>query len=181
MKLLIIRHGQTDANVSRQLQGSRLDQSLNEVGRSQAEAVLPLLQKEQVDAVYASHLKRAYETAEIITNHLGLEVRPTQLISEKDFGELTSKTWDQAHQEFGNEQLRELDRAHAYDYRPYNGESVDQVKERIGIFLDQVQQRHPSQSIIAVTHGGIIRTLYHMLDIEQPSHIDNVSLHTFRL
>lgn len=181
MKLLVVRHGQTDANANKLLQGSKLDPPLNETGILQAKGVLPLLKGEKIDALYSSQLQRAYQTAAILAAELKLEIQTTHLLNEKNYGDFTGKSWEQVHREFDNQELRKIDRSHAYDYRPHGGESVDDVKKRVETFLAQAQKSHPGQTIVAVTHGGILRLLHHLLEVEEPPHIENASLHTFSL
>lgn len=181
MKLIVVRHGQTDANANKLLQGSRLNESLNKVGLQQIKELVSLLGDERINAIYSSELKRARETAEVIAKKFKLEIIFTDLLNEKDFGSLTGKTWDQIHIEYQNGKLKEIDRSHAYDYRAHGGESVDQVRKRIGVFLDQVKKNHSNQTVIAVTHSGIVKLLHHTLEVEQPPHIENASIHRFSL
>lgn len=66
MQLIVIRHGQTDHNVGRILQGKRLDEPLNDVGRREAQALVSALANETIAALYSSPLRRAQETAEAV-------------------------------------------------------------------------------------------------------------------
>lgn len=140
MKLIVVRHGQTDANVNKLLQGSKLDPPLNQTGILQAKSVVPLLKDESIYALYSSQLQRAYQTAAILAAELELEIQTTNLLNEKNYGDFTGKSWDQVHREFDNQELRKIDRSHAYDYRPHGGESVADVKKRVEIFLDQIKK-----------------------------------------
>lgn len=181
MQLIVVRHGQTDANAAKILQGSRLDQPLNDIGKQQAIEAAIQLANTSIDVLYSSQLRRAKETAEAIANQLNLTVIQNELLNETDFGGFTSKTWKQAQEESGNERLKEIDRAHKYDYRSHGGESVEQVQRRIDQFLQHVKDHHQNQTVVAVTHGGIVRLLHYILEVEQPPHVENASIHRFEL
>src|SRR5713101_1269380 len=87
-QLILIRHGTTEANVRVPyiLQGNRSDLSLNDNGRRQAEQVAAFLASFPVQRVYASPLKRACETAELIAERHSLAVQPIAELSECDVG-----------------------------------------------------------------------------------------------
>jgi broad specificity phosphatase PhoE len=84
--LWLIRHGETMYNQERRIQG-RLDIPLNENGKEQARLLAEWMRTRPVDAVYASDLKRAVETAEAIARVHGLTVNPLQGLRERSFGE----------------------------------------------------------------------------------------------
>jgi probable phosphoglycerate mutase len=71
--ILLIRHGETDWNREKRLQGF-IDIGLNAIGIEQAKLLASVLQSESIDAAYASDLARAYDTADTIAQHHQLEV-----------------------------------------------------------------------------------------------------------
>lgn len=73
MRLLLIRHGQTDANVNRLLDTAYPGLPLNDLGLSQAEALVEALEQEEIDAIYASILTRAQETAAPLAKARGID------------------------------------------------------------------------------------------------------------
>ena len=83
--ILLARHGETDWNLERRVQG-HTDRPLNESGRAQALALADRLSTESLDAVYSSDLARARETAAVIAARHGLDVIETSDLREKDFG-----------------------------------------------------------------------------------------------
>lgn len=91
MKLLLIRHGETDWNKARRVQG-RTDVPLNETGRAQAARIAAQLDTTKIDAVYSSPLSRAYETAELIAAGRGLEIKKADELLEIQFGLWEGKT-----------------------------------------------------------------------------------------
>ena len=86
--ILLARHGETDWNVERRVQGHS-DTPLNDTGRAQARALAEELAGEPIDAVYSSDLVRAHETARIVAAQRGLEVTAIRDLRERNFG-----TWE---------------------------------------------------------------------------------------
>jgi probable phosphoglycerate mutase len=84
--ILLARHGETDWNRERRWQG-RADRPLNDTGRTQARQLAEVLASREIDAVYASDLLRARETAEIVADRLGLPVGLDPGLREVDVGD----------------------------------------------------------------------------------------------
>ena len=87
MKLLIIRHGQTDGNVKGLVQGAGLDLPLNETGRAQAAAAAEKLLSLHLPVIYSSTMLRARQTAEIIAAGVGCPTVAVEGLEEVHFGE----------------------------------------------------------------------------------------------
>ena len=85
--LLLVRHGETDWNAEGRLQG-HTDRPLNDYGRRQAAALAEELAGREIDAIYASDLARARETAEIVAARIGLPVALDVGLREKNWGSL---------------------------------------------------------------------------------------------
>src|SRR5688500_9075185 len=86
--ILLVRHGETDWNLERRVQGHS-DRPLNDTGRRQAIELATALGDEPVDAIYSSDLVRAHETARILAERRGLGVTVIPELREKSFG-----TWE---------------------------------------------------------------------------------------
>jgi probable phosphoglycerate mutase len=136
--LLLVRHGETDWNAVGRLQG-HTDRPLSDFGRRQAEQLAEELEDEPLDAIYASDLARARETAEIAGERLGLPVLLDPDLREKDWG-----TW---------EGLTSVER----DRVEFVGESTEAHQERILGALRRIAERHPGGRVLVVTHGGSMR------------------------
>lgn len=152
--ITLIRHGQTDWNLARRIQGST-DIPLNETGRADALAAAAVLAGEPHHAIYSSPLVRAHETARIIAAELGLEgPESAHGMREREFGE-------------GEGMLVEeyLDRFTDWHSAPTGAESLATVRDRALAALDVIarESRRRSapvaESVIVVTHGGVIRSL----------------------
>lgn len=153
MRLIIVRHGQTEGNINEIAQG-RMQDPLNETGIGQAKKVAERLKTERIDVIYSSDLKRAMMTAdEIIRFHPDVPVHYVGELAERDYGDFTGKPF-----KFVNEKQvgSGLERN---EYRPPGGESFRDVSKRADAFLDRILQKHKGQTVLFVTHGGIKRTL----------------------
>lgn len=99
MKLYLIRHGQTLWNSEGKIQG-KTDIPLNETGLLQAELLAEAMERYPVTAVYASPLKRAYQTAECVAGRQGLSVIAEEGLREVDFGFWEGMTWSEIEERY---------------------------------------------------------------------------------
>ena len=136
--LLLVRHGETDWNAEGRLQG-HTDRPLSDYGREQARRLAADLEAEDLEAIYASDLARARETAEIVGERLGLPVVLDPDLREKDWG-----NW---------EGLTSVER----DRVEFAGESTEAHQERMLHALRRIAERHPAGRVLVVTHGGSMR------------------------
>lgn len=154
--LTLIRHGQTDWNLERRIQGST-DIPLNDTGREDARTAAALLAGGTHHRIFASPLARAKETAQIIANELGLQSpESTYGMREREFGD-------------GEGMLVEEYLAAYSDWHglPRGAESMEQVRDRAVDALHKIasaarrRSAPTAESVIVVTHGGVIRSLLH--------------------
>ena len=89
---------------------------------------------------------------------------------------MEGKTWNDIE---GSDVLKKLDKTQSYDYRPYGGESVDDVKERVLSFIDDIRNTKRDKKILVVSSGGVIWLLHNILHGEAPGVIHNSSVHKF--
>ena len=156
MRVLLVRHGQTDWNAAARIQGAS-DVPLNAAGRAQAaELARTLASGERPEALYSSPLSRAMETAEIIGTALGLPVTPAAELTELNFGDWEGSTWE----EIGRRWPREF-AAYAADrrgYAPPRGESYARMLLRARPFVERLR-RAPGGAALCVAHSAVIRGL----------------------
>jgi 2,3-bisphosphoglycerate-dependent phosphoglycerate mutase len=144
--LLLARHGETDWNRELRIQGSS-DIGLNELGREQARALAEELADIEVDAIYASDLSRARDTAEAVAATKDLSVRLDARLRERAFG-----SW---------EGLTREDVAERFQGERHDGESDQQVRERVLAAIEEIAAAHPGEQVLVVSHGGALNTLWH--------------------
>jgi len=150
LHLILVRHGETEWNVQRRYQG-QFNVPLSSVGRQQAERIAQRLASQKIDAVYASDLERAWETAAIIAAKHNLAVASEPRLRELKFGVLEGLTFDEAQIQYP-----EMITAWLKDFNqpPQGAESVDLFNARIIALLDDLKQKHDEQTLLLVGHGG---------------------------
>jgi probable phosphoglycerate mutase len=171
--LYLVRHGETDWNLQRRIQGST-DIPLNDTGRLQAARTGALLARRHWDGVLSSPLSRAFETASIISDTAGLPGPvPFEAIVERAYGDAEGLT------------DAELSLRFPPGSTVPGRESREEVASRVIPALIGVAQQHPGKRLIVTTHGGVIRTVLNTVAPGSPVHrgipISNGSIHSFRL
>ena len=146
MRVLIIRHGQTDWNKQSLLQGTK-DIPLNEAGIKQAEEVREALKNENIDVVFCSPLIRTRKTAEVILEGRDIPVIYDERIVERCFGAAEGKS------------TAEIDfNATWIPGQPpmYEGmETFEMLLDRISGFFDDIYEKYKDKTVLVVTHGGV--------------------------
>jgi len=153
--IYIVRHGETDANQTNVLRGSYFDDELNEKGHEQVKEIAEQLKDIHFDVCYCSPLKRTLQTCEpIFKGEIILEKR----LLPRDYGELIKLGETSKYLENHGYWNRELDRP------VKDGESVSQVINRVGGFLDEISEKHQNQNVLVVTHGSIMAVMQAVRD-----------------
>jgi broad specificity phosphatase PhoE len=146
--ILLARHGETDWNAERRVQG-HTDRPLNEAGIAQAQALADELEGERIDAVYASDLARALDTARAVAMPRGLSVVPVHELRERSFG-----TWEGLLDE---EILGRFPEAHNGPWG--DDETPEELDKRVIDALTDIAARHPQGQVLVVSHGGPLRAV----------------------
>ncbi len=156
-RIIAIRHGETAWNVDTRIQG-QLDIPLNTVGRWQASRVAQALAEESIQAIYASDLMRAWETAGAIAEAAGLPRKAHAGLRERGFGDFQGKTFAEI-EALWPEQSRQW-RARHPEWAPPGGESLTTLHARIVETAAELAVRHQGEQIVMVAHGGVMDVLY---------------------
>ena len=152
MKLYIIRHGQTDWNIAKKIQG-RQDIPLNERGRYQAGCLKKAMEDRPVTAVFTSPQIRAMETAKAVALSSGSAVIPVKDLMEINYGSWEGKTEEELLQE--DRALYEAWWSHPAETAPPGGESISQVNERCQKAWKEIKPQLTGDAAI-VAHGGLL-------------------------
>jgi broad specificity phosphatase PhoE len=176
----LLRHG--EPAVLGRLNGRLPGVGLSVRGRAEIAAVAARLAGEKIEAIYASPLQRTRETAEILSERLGLPIRQREDVIEIDYGEWTGLTFDEIRQD---ERWPMWSRSRSIAAVP-GGESWRQVQERVVGALFDVRQAHTEGTVVIVSHGDVIRAgllfaLGMPLDFYSRIEVAFASLSTIRL
>lgn len=183
MELYLVRHGESEGNAARILQG-HLDYPLTKIGKMQAKALSLRLESVVLDAVYSSDLARAAETAKILTGKRSVPPIVSPLWREGSFGKWEGLSYEQIHER--DKGFWESFYQNPTSITPPDGESMASVQERAKKGLAEILQSHRGGTIAIVAHAGSLRSLTcHLLELPLRNiwqlRIDNCSLTVFTL
>jgi broad specificity phosphatase PhoE len=150
--ILLARHGETDWNRDGRFQGWA-DPPLNATGRAQAVDLAVALMAEELAGVYSSPLRRAYETAEVVAASRGLEPVTVDALREVDVGSWSGLSRAEIEQRFPEQYARWLDYGQGWE----DGETYEQMVDRVVGALQELAEARDGERILAVTHGGPMR------------------------
>ncbi|RMH73721.1 MAG: histidine phosphatase family protein [Gemmatimonadetes bacterium] len=182
-QIILIRHGETAYNAEHRLQG-HLDIDLNKKGIAQAQATAERLKTEAFSVLYSSDLKRAYHTAQIIAGQTGHEIITDPQLRELNGGVLEGLNKDEMITRYP-EVYRGFKSGDPTYVIP-NGESFQMRYDRAVTCLNQIAEKHTGETVVVVTHGGIIDSIFrYVIDIpivfDRRFSIHNASINIFQV
>ena len=153
MILYAVRHGQTNKNIYGLVQG-QTEADLNEYGIKEAEKLQPLVKSLDIDVVISSPLRRAKDTAKIITNN-ELPINIDDRLIERDWGMCEGANID------------EVDTVNCWNFylnSDANGiEKVQDLLKRISEFIEDIKVKYKDKKVLVVTHSAILRAIHYCL------------------
>ncbi|MES2017370.1 MAG: histidine phosphatase family protein [Pseudomonadota bacterium] len=185
--IVLIRHGETAWNAERRLQG-HIDIALNEEGLRQADALAGALAGERFDAIIASDLQRAHQTAQALARGRAMPVHSDPHLRERCFGGFEGLLYSEIEQRFPREfaawQAREVDGEMPPGVRV--AETFRQFYQRCVHAITCLAQQHHGQSLALVAHGGVLECAYRAalgLSLETPRNFPvlNASINRFEV
>ncbi|MCV7401319.1 histidine phosphatase family protein [Mycobacterium fragae] len=159
-RLVMLRHGQTEFNADSRMQG-QLDTHLSDLGRAQALAAAEVLAKRQPLLIVTSDLRRAYDTAVVLGERTGLQVRVDNRLRETHLGDWQGMTHAQIDAAAPGARLAWREDA---AWAPHNGESRVDVAARSMPLIAELVATEPEwgtdqRPVVLVAHGGLIAAL----------------------
>ncbi len=154
-RICIVRHGETDWNAERRIQG-QIDIPLNATGYKQAFAAARGLAKHTFAALYSSDLQRARDTAAAAAQLLELPLQIEPGLRERHYGDYQGLT--QAEIKARDDYERYIKRDPQFTFG--TGESLFDFAERIKATINNLAQRHAGQTIVLFAHGGVLDIIY---------------------
>ena len=156
-RIVAVRHGETVWNAEMRMQG-QLDTALSARGRWQARRAAAALAHESFDAVFASDLARAFDTATAIVAGRPLQITTDAGLRERSFGIFQGSTYAEIDERWPAEAARW--RAHDPDFGPEGGETFRDFSERTVAAVTAIARSQAGRSILIVSHGGVLDCLY---------------------
>ncbi len=152
----LVRHGLTDWNVERRLQG-QVDVPLNEKGIKQAkEAAKRYFKGMSFSAIFSSDLLRAKRTAEIIALEKKMAVKTTELLRERSFGPYEGKSVKEVEKELRID-IKEFRVLSDDQLKKLNIETNTDIMSRFFTFVREVAVAYQGKNVLVVTHGSVMR------------------------
>ncbi len=169
-EIILARHGETEWNRAEVFRG-RTDIDLNETGRKEAEFLAQYLDSIKIEAVYSSPLRRALQTAEVIARQNKLEVNIAPGLIDFDYGQ-----WQGLSNRNVQDKYKELCAvwtSHPERVKMPGGESLDDVRKRAVVVVDEVIARHKGTTVL-VSHRVVNKVLICALLGLDNSHFWNI-------
>lgn len=184
-EVLVIRHGQTDWNLEKRLQG-HCDVPLNEKGLEQAVLLAESLKSEKIDAIYSSDLSRAWKTAEEIAKYHALPVQKDARLRERSYGAFEGLSREDVKTRYPESHAAwyAADPDHVFPSGNQPAESMRNFHNRVIDALCEIANYHKGQKIVVVAHFGIIEAAYRVvnnipIDVRSRVPVLNTSINRF--
>lgn len=152
-RICVVRHGETEWNAARRIQG-QIDIALNDAGLRQAEAAGRWLRAAGIAALYSSDLQRAWATAQAIGTALGLSPEAAPELRERAYGVFEGLTYGEAQARYPAGYAAFEGRNADYDFE--RGESLSAMYARVTGKLQAIAAAHPGRNVVVVAHGGVL-------------------------
>ncbi len=156
ISLFVVRHGETDFNKEGRYLG-RTDAPLNSTGIAQAEQLAEKARSLAIKIIYCSPLKRARKTAEIIKSKHHCKIIVDNHFIARSAGVYEGLTKDEAKKKFPDLYARNITRI--FNEAPPNGETVNEVMERVSSGLNEIKKQNKSSNIMIVTHSFVAKVI----------------------
>lgn len=172
MKLYVARHGQTKWNIEQRVQGT-IDIELTELGRQEAYELQEIVNEISVDAVIASPLSRAKETAEILINNR-MPILIDERLIERSWGDNEGKSID------------EVDRWNCWDVLlntdDNNIEKIQDFMNRVSQFIEEIKIHYHGRNVLIITHSAVVRVIHYLLgQIPEDGNLSRMNIPNLRI
>lgn len=155
-ELIVVRHGETVWNSQARIQGHK-DSELTAVGLGQARAIAGRLARMKFQTLYSSDLNRARRTAECIAALTGHDIKLDARLRERNMGIFEGLTREEILEKYAREYANI--KAHAPTYTIPEGESLQEMFDRVVRCFTEIVNENPGRVVVVVTHGGVLDDL----------------------
>ncbi|MDD5747935.1 MAG: histidine phosphatase family protein [Actinomycetota bacterium] len=158
MRIFLVRHGQTELNREARFRGMS-DARLNNSGIKEAVSAANIVGEEKISAIHASRVRRAVETAQIISETTGAEVFLDEGFLDVDYGGWQGLTVEEVRKTFGDEALR-VWRKEPLSFVFPHGDRMRDVHERVKSAIMRLISDYPEENVCVVTHLAILKVAF---------------------
>ncbi|KKU78648.1 MAG: Isoleucine-tRNA ligase [Candidatus Peregrinibacteria bacterium GW2011_GWA2_47_7] len=154
----VVRHGEAGQNKARTLNSNpKTVFHLTEEGKKQVQEAAKKLKGKKIDMIFCSHFPRAQETAQIISDAIGVKVTVDDRLREHDLGKFDGKELDSYLRSFADVEDRYYSKAHG-------GESFEELEKRVIEYINYLNRKYAGKNIVVVTHGDVVRAIARYFD-----------------
>lgn len=156
VKMILVRHGQTEWNLLGKYQGQS-DTDLSKKGMQQAELLAKNFPVDDVEAVYTSDLKRAYETGKKIAERFGCPLIPEKGLREFHFGEWEGHTYEEIVKKWPEEAANFFGAPEKL--QTPGGETFHILQKRAMKTIEHIREENEGKTVVVSAHGAILKTI----------------------
>jgi probable phosphoglycerate mutase len=184
--IIFMRHGQAYNNVQKLLVGRNLESHLTDLGQQQVKNTGQLLKAIEIHKIYSSPVIRTIETAEIVSNIVGLPFEKDERLFEIELGKLVGMYYDDLINKHGNLFVKfYCDNDDENSLLEFEVESFGAVKKRISELLKEIVIKHVDENVLLISHLDPIKAAISLIMDIKPSSVYNIwvpnaSLNIFR-
>lgn len=172
--IYLFRHGETDLNKKKIIQGSEVDSQLNENGKKQAEELAEKLTDSGIEYIYSSPLRRAFDTAKFVANKLNVSVEKISNLREISFGTIAGTSIIDINKKFGDNFYESFSKTNKYDNFTFpGGESKLEVRNRFVKCVKDIVNDTEYSVIAIASHGIILKQFYYAINSIYPDRTPN--------
>lgn len=155
-RLYLTRHGETEWNVERRMQGSK-ESNLTEKGRTQARQLGRRLDNTNIDVVYSSPSNRAFQSAELIVGNRDIEIIKIDDLIEMNFGIWEGMTFDVIKEKYGEQHKAFWETPHLL--KEFPGENFKDFKQRVVATVTKIVGENEDKDVLVVAHALVVKIL----------------------
>ena len=173
--IIFMRHGQAFNNVQKLLVGRNLESHLTDLGREQVKSTSQLLKTIDIHKIYSSPVIRTMETAEIVSNAIGLPFEKDERLFEIELGKLVGMYYEDLINKHGNLFVKfYCDNDDENSLLEFEVESFGAVKKRISELLKEIVIKHKDENVLLVSHLDPIKAAISLIMNIKPSSVYNI-------
>lgn len=173
--IIFMRHGQAFNNVQKLLVGRNLESHLTDLGREQVKSTSQLLKSIDIHKMYSSPVIRTMETAEIVSNVIGLPFEKDERLFEIELGKLVGMYYEDLINKHGNLFVKfYCDNDDENSLLEFEVESFGAVKKRISELLKEIVIKHKDENVLLISHLDPIKAAISLIMNIKPSSVYNI-------